>query len=413
MSYNAFFWLSLNLLFVIIMAYYSMIEMAAVSFNKVKLQYYVSKKNQRAIWLNNLLQNPSKLFTTTLIGVNVAMMIGSQCSREFHKSIGIPPDLAPLTQTFIVLIFGELAPMFAARKCPEHVSMLGIPILYVSSILMTPALFILNKVIKLVSWTFGNKGNLETSKFLGRDELQKILEDEGEGLSHPSTETNDFDEIVSNIFILRNLEAHHLMTSLSSYKLVPSSNNVNQMKNILRNSSQQFLPIFHCSTSNIIGIAFPRDYILADDNDSVFEQSKLPWFITQHTKVTTILAQFKQNNQSVAIVLNEKGQAIGALSLNMILNEIFSKEKQSFSASRKPLKIIERTIPGDMLLTDFCKEFHVSLSSQSGTISELIADLLKHHPEKGDTIYLAPYELTVKECSLLEAKTVFIKTKIR
>ena len=35
-------------------AFFSMIEMAAISFNKLKLQYLVNKKNKSAIYLNDL-----------------------------------------------------------------------------------------------------------------------------------------------------------------------------------------------------------------------------------------------------------------------------------------------------------------------------------------------------------------------
>jgi len=104
-----------------------MVEMACVSFNKVRLHYYVNQGNRRAIWLNYLLQHPFRLFGTTLIGVNVAMVVGSECSREFHSALGLSPDLAPLSQVIIVVIFAELAPMFAARHYAEHVAMLGAP----------------------------------------------------------------------------------------------------------------------------------------------------------------------------------------------------------------------------------------------------------------------------------------------
>ncbi len=117
----------LNFLSIIMLAFYSMTEMACVSFNKVRLQYYVSKGMKRAIWLNALLQHPSRLFGTTLIGVNIAMFFGSEFSRQFYSSIGLNPDWSPLTQVILVVIFGELAPMFAARRYPEHVSILGIP----------------------------------------------------------------------------------------------------------------------------------------------------------------------------------------------------------------------------------------------------------------------------------------------
>ena len=84
----------------IIQGFFAMLEMACVSFNKVRLQYYVSKGQKRAIWLSYLLNHPALLFGTTLIMVNAALLIGSECSRKFYDSLGLSPDWAPLTQVF-------------------------------------------------------------------------------------------------------------------------------------------------------------------------------------------------------------------------------------------------------------------------------------------------------------------------
>ena len=48
-----------------VQGFYAMLEMACVSFNKVRLQYFVSKNHMRARWLNFLLHHPARLFGTT------------------------------------------------------------------------------------------------------------------------------------------------------------------------------------------------------------------------------------------------------------------------------------------------------------------------------------------------------------
>ena len=134
-------WLSfllIALVCVVVEGFFSMFEMACVSLNKVKLQYAVSKKAKKAIWINALLNKPAHLFGTTLIVVNTVIQIGSEAARRFYESIGISPDFAPVTQIIIVLIFGELVPLFAARRYPEHVAKLGVPVAYFVSKILTP-----------------------------------------------------------------------------------------------------------------------------------------------------------------------------------------------------------------------------------------------------------------------------------
>ena len=140
-------WLLLNFVTIAFLAFYSMMEMACVSFNKMRLQYYVSKDNKRAIWLQELIQDPSRLFGTTLIGVNLAMVIGSECSREFYSAIGLNPILSALTQVMLVVILGELA-RFRARSHAENVGMMGAPYLWASAKLMTPLLWCVKGITK-------------------------------------------------------------------------------------------------------------------------------------------------------------------------------------------------------------------------------------------------------------------------
>lgn len=179
MTSTALWWLFFNLLSIFLLGFYSMMEMACVSFNKIRLHYYVYKGNKRAKWLNYLLHHPFRLFGTTLIGVNVSMVVGSECAREFHSAVGLDPDLAPLSQVILVVIFGELAPMFAARLFPEYIAMMGVPLIYASAKLLSPALKLIGLISNLVNFFIKGKSH-DADIFLSQEELQNILEEQGD-----------------------------------------------------------------------------------------------------------------------------------------------------------------------------------------------------------------------------------------
>lgn len=417
MSSAAFWWLCLNLTSILILAFYSMLEMACVSFNKVRLQYYVSKGVKRAEWLNYLLHNPSRLFGTTLIGVNVALVVGSECAREFHQAIGLDPDLAPLSQVIIVLIFGELAPMFAARHYVENVAMLGVPIVYFSAKILTPILWGLGVISKLCNQLIGGH-ETQPNIFLSQDELQKILEKHGDERS-PATESEDFNTITTNIFNLSMKDASQVMDSISTVPVIAANATLEQMRAVLeKNPAAEYLPVYHLNISNIVGIAFPRDMLRIPGTRKVRDYARSPWFITQNTKVMQILKQFRRNNQIVAIVLNAKGIAVGVINLYDIIEEIFGKNPLSMPRKNNLKKqkqlFIERTFPGDMKISEFNTQFGVVLSDQGNlTFSELMIKTLGHYPEVGESIFLPPFEITVKKATLREIKTIGITTHLR
>ena len=412
MSSAAAGWLGLNLLTLMIMSFFSMIEMACVSFNRVRLQYYVSKGHRRAIWLSWLMEKPSRLFGTTLIGVNVTMMIGSECSRQFYEALGYAPEIAPLTQVLIVIVVGELAPMFAARRHPEHVTMLGMPLLYASSKLLKPVLAGIDLITRGINRLFGGEGVSEHDIYITRDDLQKILEEQDES-GAPATGTEDFNTIVAHIFALRDKHAGQVMEPIRPLHMLPSSATVGHMRHIMRNSNLPYLTLFHQRPSNVVGIVFPRDLIRAADTELVRRHARPPWFITKNSRIIEVLGQFRRNKQSLAVVLDSKGRAVGTLSLDAVLQEIFGRVERESSDPLTPdspdtHRVVERTISGDMTIAEFKEEFDIDVATEHGTMSQLLTKVLGHTPDAGEFIVLPPLKLLVKETTLTGAKTISV-----
>lgn len=406
----AIYWMLLNILSIIVQAFYSMSEMACVSFNRVRLHYYVSKGQRRALMLSELLHNPSRLFGTTLIGVNVALFFGSECAREFHMAIGVNPDFAPLTQVFLVVIFAELAPMFAARGYAEHVAMLGIPLLYASTKVLTPFTWILGAITRLIS----RGGSVESQIFLTQEELQKILEEQEEEQLYAS-DRDQFNAITSNIFSLSKKTAKQIMTPINRIVMVAANCTVDEARSVFAGSKIGYLPIYQHQITNIVGIAFPRDLIRSPDSRKLREDARMPWFVTETTLLTHLLKQFRSNNQEAAIILDQQGNAIGVVTLDDVVEEILGK-RGVLVGPKEAVKrriVIDRTFPGSMKVSDFNTQFGVTLDKDVDlTFEQLIEQRLGHHPRVGESLFVYPFELTVKETTLRGIKTISITSKI-
>ncbi len=413
---SAFFWLALNLGSIVILGFYSMMEMACVSFNRVRLHYYVSKGQKKAILLNDLLHHSSRLFGTTLVMVNVAMFYSSEFAREFHLALGINPDWAPLSQVFIVLIFGELAPMFAARTYSEHIALLGVPILHASARLLTPVLWLLNLVTTTVSKIISGKkesGNI----YLTQEELQKILEQQEEDQAY-ATDRKEFNAITSSIFSLRHKEVGQVMTPISRIPTIASNATLEQARTLFKETKLNYLPIYHNERTNIVGIIFPRELIRAVPGRQVREYGRSPWFVTQTVKLNHILKQFRNNNQEVALILDRQGYTIGLITLDDVIEEIFGRTSNTPTQNIRKIKnkkiFIDRTFPSSMTVEEFYRQFKVLLDDERKlTLVELMEKHLGYRPEAGESIYIDPFEITVKETSLHTIKTISVKNKIK
>lgn len=407
------FFVFLIIVCLIVQGFFAMVEMACVSFNKIRLQYYVGKQNKRAMWISYLLHHPALLFGTSLIGVNAALVVGSECARRFYESLGVSPDWAPLSQIFIVLIFAEISPMFAGRRYAEHAAMLGIPILFFFSILLRPLIWLLDLICLGINRVIGKP--VAPGIYLSREELQNIIEEKEETITTAGPVKEEFNTIVANIFTLKNKVAKDLMLSLTQATLVPSFCTLSEAQKIVKDKHVAFLPIYHRTPQNIVAVAYPRDLLRLSENKRIIESSRPPWFITENSSILHILKQFRRNNQSLAIVLNEKGLAVGVLSLDEIIDEIFgtTDDWMAFEemVPRAYHVVVDRSFPGDQRLEEFNKQFGVNLAyREAETLEELMTLALGHPPSKGESIRIDQFELTVEEASLLGERTILVRT---
>lgn len=404
-------WMFFNLIAIAVSAYFSMMEMACVSFNKVRLQYYLSKGIKQAEWLNSLLRHPARLFGTTLIGVNASNIISSECGRELYSSLGLNPDLSPLTQVALVVIFGELAPMFAARHYPEHVVMIGIRLLNATAIAMRPLLWVLSGISYACHWLIGGRKN-DIGMFLTQEELLSIIEEPDKG---PKSDSDEYNRIAYNIFQLRHIKTDEFMKPLTEIPSLNSKSTVNDMRETLKTKRCQFFPIYHRNLTNIIGIVSPRDVLRASGNHRVRDYCHTPWFITRKTSCMEILRHFRHNNQTVAIVLDNRGDAAGIITLDMLFDELiaFGDETDNQAEEITSSVLMNRTVPAKMTVEQFEKQFNISLDKhQDWTLAELMQSLSDHPLEVGDVVTIDPYLLTVKEATLTEIKTIIVSTQL-
>ncbi len=392
--------LFLTLFAVFVQGLFALFEMACVSFNKVRLQYYVSIGLKRAIWLTFLLKKPSRLFGTTMIGINLALQVGSESSRRFYEAIHLPPDWAPITQVLVVVMLGELVPMFAARRHPEQLAMALAPLMVLITHLLTPLIWAFDKFSHFLHRLLGKSP--ETSLYLSREEIKVAFEDREEG-------ENELNAMVSRVFRLKNLTASQVVKPLSDVLMASSHATIAEVKAQLAERYVPLLPIYHRTRNNIVAIVHLRHLLSKPDATRVLDCSRPPWFITKDSSVLQILDQFRRNNQVMAIVLDPSGQAIGILTLDQILEQILGEEK--ITPPEIPQLYIERTLPASMSVFDFNKQFQANLEHKpSDTLNDLLLRQLEHSPAKGEIIRIDEFLFTVVEITLRGIKTVSVHT---
>lgn len=397
---SPFFWLGVNLLCIFVQGFFSMMEMACISFNRVRLQYYLTKSNKKASYINFLVRRPYRLFGTVMLGVNIALQIGSESSRTCYKLLGISPEYAPATQIILVVIFAELIPLAISRKIPEKIALKGAPILYFAHYLFYPLIQCVGGITNMIYFILNIKEETLHST-LSRDELQKTLE------THH--EEHDFNVIATNIFSLSATSVEQVCQYLDQIPILSATASVRDVCQLVRRHRLDFVPVYHKVKKNIVGIAFPKNLINRNPSDPVVPYLSSPWFITAKSKLIHAIQEFRKNSSNVAIVLNNNGEPMGVLGLHTVFKTLFNTRNIA-QLKPKPTSLIERTFSGNTPLSEIENELDIIfMDNDCTTIEQLMLKLLDTPPEVGASIIINDLLLEVKEISLYGIKTVAIK----
>ncbi len=400
------YFLMLIILSLLFQGYFTMMEMAFVSFNKVRLEYYVNKKNKKALWLAKLLHNPTYLFGTTLIGANFFMQFGSECARMFYYKLGLNPSIAPATQIFLVVILAELSPMFAARLHAEQTAIFGITPIYFLSKILTPIVWVLNCICRFIDFLIGVKST--NSNYLTREELQNVIEAKDE--KHHNLEEDELNTLVKNIFDIKTKSSKELMYPINTIQMVAYDTIAVEVKNLLSKKFTTFIPLFYEKKENIFGIIYSRDLLRLDDNAPVRVAARTPWFITENNLILQVIKQFRINNSQLAVVLNDDGEATGILTLEMVVDEIFNNTTHiDIEQMIKPQIIIDRSFLANKKIKEINKLFGINLPDDGEeTLEGLMCKLLNRSVQKSEIVRIGRFELTLEDVPFLANRRVRI-----
>lgn len=400
-------YLIITLLAIVFQAYFTMMEMAIVSFNRIRLQYFIAQKDRKAIWLSKLLERPTYLFGTTLIGVNFFLQLGSEAARLFYIELGVSPDYALASQIILVVLFAELVPMFAARGHSEHVTKIGLTPIYFLSKILIPIIWFLDVICRAIDWVF--RSPKVHQNYLTRDELQKAIESKDDHLFTP--DAAELDMLIHNIFDLKGKAPTELMTPIKDVKMIPYNSKAHEVKGILSESYTPYLPLYYTREENIIGMIYTRDLLRLDDEAEIREIARSPWFITERNSLLQIIKQFRWNNQHLAVVLDENGSASGVLTLDAIIALIFDNRDLVKSATLPTKVVVNRSFQAETKVSEVNTLLGIELPTvKKETLEELMAEFLGRGVQKKESVRIGNFRLTLEEAPLLADKKIRIES---
>lgn len=388
----------------------------------------VSKQEQIII---NLLDKPKKLLATILIAnnfINIAIVLlyasisevfyGDSTTLFFGISLKFIIDVGLVT--FLILMFGEILPkVYANRNNVVFAHFMAVP-LSVLDRLLTPLSLPMRSVTNLIQTRFGKqKTNLSV------DQLSQALE-----LTSEDDTSKDEKKILQGIVSFGNTDTKQVMRPrLDIFALNVEQPFHEVVEEIMENGYSR-IPVYEDNVDNITGILYIKD-LLPHLQKKDFNWQALvrePYFVPENKKLDDLLADFQEQKNHLAIVVDEYGGTSGLISLEDIIEEIvgdisdeFDDEDVIYSKINDSTYVFEGKTP----LKDFYKILKLTdekieeLESNKGeaeTLAGFVLESSKGFPKKGQVIAFSNFDFTVEALDskrIVQLKVKINKEKIR
>ena len=309
----------------------------------------------------------------------------------------------------LILVFGEIFPKSFANHNNILVARIVIYPLFWLSKLFFPLIYLLNFIPKL-------HGTADSSsETVTEDELMtmvEVVEEEGEIKEEEK-------EYITNIFEFDDTSCSEIMTPRADMFVLDVSQDMD-IKKILETGFSR-IPVIEDSIDNIIGILHVKDLFAsfqkASESDTSLDIKQImrkPYFIPESKKLDSLLQDFKQKKNHIAIVVDEHGGISGITTLEDVVEEIIGEiidETDRMTPDIVRLKGNKWFVAGKIDIDDLNKELDIKIpeSSTYDTFSGFFLEQIGRIPKSGESIIINKWTATVKDMDGNRIQSFIIK----
>lgn len=312
-------------------AFFSSAETAMMSASKIKIRNLADEGNEKAKLLLKLLENQSKMLSTILIGNNIVNIIVSSLTtilaHSLFGNIGITIGTAIIT--VVVLIFGEITPKTAASINAEKMALRYVRIIYVTTVIFTPIIWIINSLAFFV---------MKILRINTKVREQAITESELRSIVDVSHEEGVLEEqekkIINNLIDFGDDKAGDIMVPKIDVTCIDINASYAELMAVFKEEMYTRMPVYEGSSENIVGIINMKDLVLykQDEPFDIRDFLREAHFTFEGKALSELMLEMKKDAVSMMIVIDEYGAAVGIITLEDLLEEIVGEIRDEYDA---------------------------------------------------------------------------------
>jgi len=394
-------------------AFFSGMEIAFISSNKLKIELDKNKGLFSAKILAGFIKNPSKILGALLLGNNIALVIYGIAMAKVLEPVIINiltlhyasefliVIIQTIISTLLILIAAEFIPKALFRINPNAILnffVLPVKLFYwifypFIHLLIGISEFILKKLLRL---KFSSHGYTFSPVDLD-NYLKEFSPDRKE-----KNEVKQEIQMLQNAIDFRNVKLRECMVPRTEITALEENISIEELKNNFIESGHSKILIYKDTIDNIIGFVHSSDLFKNPENIKSGTHS-IP-IVPETMLANNVLSMFIKEHKSIAIVVDEFGGTSGVVTMEDIIEEIFGEIEDEYDTEEQ----VERKISDNEFIfsarleIDYINEkYHIGLpeSDDYETLGGLIIEIHESIPKVNNEIRQDPFRFIITQAS--------------
>jgi putative hemolysin len=415
--------ISLVLLTLVLSAFFSGLEIAFISANKLRIEL---KSNQGKHWAkmcSSYIKSPSKFISTILVGNNIALVVYGITMEEIFRPI-LEEKYAPyientaflallsatIVSTVIVLITAEFLPKALFRLNPSGILSILIYPFQVFYVLLWP-------IVKFVIWLSNiilnrlmGGGFSEEIPAFGKVDLDHFISQSAQ--SNNEGEEQDVDTgILKNALDFGNVKVRDCLVPRTEVTAIDIDSTIKELEKLFIESQHSKILVFKENVDNIIGYAHHIDL---HKKPQTIRSILIPILITNESRsANDMLNEFSLTQKSIALVVDEYGGTAGIITVEDIMEEIFGEIDDEHDEVEEDELVSESgvyTLAAKLEVDLINEKYELDVpEGDYETLGGFVIANLEEIPSVGDVFVIDNFEIKVLEASEQRIEKLSIK----
>ncbi|HRP94606.1 MAG TPA: CNNM domain-containing protein [Rhodocyclaceae bacterium] len=394
----------------------SMTETVMMASNRYRLRSLARAGHHGAQLALDLLDKTDRLLGVILLFNNLvnvaAATLASVITIHLVGEEGWALAAGTVLLTFLILVFSEITPKVIGA---HHADRLALFVSYPLSYLLRlsyPAVWFVNLFVSGILWLLRLQPQAGKAASLSVEELRAMVLESGQYIPQKNR------DILINLFDLEHITVEDVMTPRGAIESIDLRLPEEQIRQQIATSYHTRLPVLEGDNERVIGVLHLRrllGHVLEPGFrvESIREMVAKPYFIPADTPVYSQLQFFQENQQRLALVVDEYGELLGLLTLEDIVEELIGKFTTSMPDSSEKLTWGEDgtvLVDGTRNLRELNRRLGLDLPVEGPkTLNGLILEYLQDIPEADLSIRIngVPIEVIQSEDKMVRMARLY------